>query len=396
MKRKSPSRAPLGVQPVVVRRLVSARLWVASGVFLSALIFGALIPVLSRGDVWLAASWRYAWALLLVPVLPFVMGFAAYFAEVRMPRLKVPSIAVLSIGPQGLRATLRDLPMALRTAALMFAIGALARPQTVLSASQSEESGIDIVIVLDLSGSMRAVMEDGASVRKRNGGLRPTRLDVAKDTIVDFISKRRSDRIGVVVFGASAFVLSPPTLDYTLLNTLVTKVSLEDLNSEGTAIGDAVGTGVARLRRSAAKSKVIILLTDGDSNAGAVAPETAIELAKNNGVLVHTIQIGNGDEVDVFAGTDWSGRPQYQRARYPVNPELLKKMAQTTGGESFIASDRGTLEKSMHAILDKLEKTKFSADSGSLEELFGYLLTPTVLLLLLEVLARAFVAKRFP
>ncbi len=303
---------------------------------------------------------------------------------------------MISAGPQGFRAALRDLPMTFRTAALMFALGALARPQTVLSASQSEESGIDIIIVLDLSGSMRAVMEDGASIRKRNGALRQTRLDVAKETIVEFISKRRSDRIGVVVFGASAFVLSPPTLDYTLLTTFVTKVSLEDLNSEGTAIGDAVGTGVAKLRRSSAKSKVIILLTDGDSNAGAVAPETAIELAKNSGVLVHTIQIGNGDEVDVFAGNDWSGRPQYQRARYPVNPELLKKMAQTTGGKSFIASDRGTLEKSMHAILDNLEKTKFSADSGSLEELFSYLLAPAVLLLLLEVLSRVLVAKRFP
>ena len=396
MKKVAPSRNALPVSPRVVRRLVSARLWIALGAFLGALLFGALVPVLSRGDVWLAASWRYGWVLLLVPLCPIVLGMAAYIAEARMPRMKVPTVSVISTGPQGFRAALRDLPMAFRAAALMFAIGALARPQTVLSASQTEESGIDIVIVLDLSGSMRAVMEDGASTTKRTSGLRPTRLDVAKDTIVDFISRRRSDRIGVVVFGASAFVLSPPTLDYTLLNTLVTKVSLEDLNSEGTAIGDAVGTAVARLRRSSAKSKVIILLTDGDSNAGAVVPETAIELARTTGVLVHTIQIGNGDEVDVFAGTDWSGRPQYQRARYPVRPELLKKMAQTTGGESFIANDRGMLEKSMHAILDKLEKTKFSADSGSLEELFSYLLAPAVLLLLLEVLARVFVAKRFP
>jgi Ca-activated chloride channel family protein len=370
--------------------------WIALGTFVAALILGAVWPVLMRGDVWLVASWRYWGLLALTPAIPVVMGVAAYLAEVRMPRIKMPLVAILATGPGGWRAALRDAAIALRAAALIFAVGALARPQTVLSASQTDESGIDIVIVLDLSESMRAVMEDGGSVRKSANGLRPTRLDVAKDTIVDFVSRRKSDRIGVVVFGVSAFVLSPPTLDYTLLNTLVTKVSIDDLNGRGTAIGDAVGTGVARLRRSSAKSKVIILLTDGDSNAGAVAPETAIELARTTGVQVHTIQIGNGDEVDVFAGTDWSGRPQYQRTRYPVNPELLKKMAQTTGGESFIASDRSTLEKSMHAILDKLEKTHFSADSGSLEELFGYLLTPAVALLLLEVLARVFVARRFP
>jgi Ca-activated chloride channel family protein len=375
---------------------VSARVWIAVGTFLGALIFGALGPVLARGEVWFGASWRYRAVLLIVPVIPFAMGVAAYLAEVRMPRIKVPSVAILATGPAGWRAALRDVAMALRAAALVFAIGALARPQTVLSASQTEESGIDIVIVLDLSESMRAVMEDGLRAPKPASGLRPTRLDVAKDTIVEFVSRRKADRIGVVVFGVSAFVLSPPTLDYTLLNTLVTKVSIDDLNGRGTAIGDAVGTGVARLRRSSAKSKVIILLTDGDSNAGAVAPEMAIELARTTGVQVHTIQIGNGDEVDVLAGADWNGRPQYQRVRYPVNPELLKKMAQTTGGESFIASDRSALEKSMHAILDKLEKTHFSADSGSLEELFSYLLAPAVALLLLEVLARVFVAKRFP
>ncbi len=395
MKRKS--LAPvMVVPPKVARRLVSPRVWISWGTFLAALIFGALPPAFARGDVWLVASWRYWAVLLVVPVIPFVMGLGAYFAEVRMPRIKLPSVAVLATGPVGWRAALRDVPMALRAAALMFAVAALARPQTVLSASQTDESGIDVVIVLDLSESMRAVMEEGGNARKSANGLRPTRLDVAKDTIVEFISRRKSDRIGAVVFGVSAFVLSPPTLDYTLLNTLVTKVSIDDLNGRGTAIGDAVGTAVARLRRSSAKSKVIILLTDGDSNAGSVAPETAIELARTNGVRVHTIQIGNGDEVDVLAGTDWSGRPQYQRVRYPVNPDLLKKMAQTTGGESFIASDRSTLEKSMHAILDKLEKTSFSADSGSLEELFSYLLAPAVLLLFLEVLARVLVAKRFP
>src|SRR5262249_20526919 len=148
-------------------------------------------------------------------------------------------------------------------------------------------------------------------------GRRLTRLDTAKIVIKDFIERRRTDRIGVIVFGESAYVLSPPTLDYHLLTQMVSKMTLGVIDGNRTAIGDAVGTAVARLRRSDAKSKVIILLTDGDSNAGIIAPEYASHLAVVTGCKVYPIQIGSDDEVDVEEGTDLFGQPIYTRHSFP-------------------------------------------------------------------------------
>ncbi len=373
------------------------RVLVVLTAFFGALLMGTFVPVLARPDVWGSIVWRHPWALLLFALIPFLLVAATFVADLRTPRLKFPTLAVLARGPLGWRASVRDVPGALRAAALAFAVVALARPQNVLRTSEAEERGIDIVVVLDLSESMRAVMDAPVTTPLQGKrGMRPTRLDVAKDTIRDFIQRRKNDRIGVVVFGVSAFVLSPPTLDYSLVNTLVAGVAIEDLNGAGTAIGDAVGTAVARLRRSNARSKVVILLTDGDSNAGSISPEYSIDLAKTQGVHVYTVQIGNGDEVDVFSGLDLFGQPQYRRARFPVNPELLKTMAQQTGGEAFVATDRAGLEQSMHTILDRLEKTKLANASSSYEELFPFFLVPACVWLVVEVLLRLLVVRRFP
>jgi Ca-activated chloride channel family protein len=243
---------------------------------------------------------------------------------------------------------------------------------------------------------MRAIMDAPTQGPAEQHGKRPTRLDTAKDVILDFVGRRKTDRIGVVVFGRSAYVLAPPTLDYQLLTTLVGKMELDLIDGNGTAIGDAIGVGVARLRRSPAKSKAIVLLTDGDSNAGELSPEYATHLAKTQGVKVYTVQIGNGDDVDVQQGLDLFGQPKYVRQRFPVNPELLKKVASDTGGESFVATDKKGLENSMHSILDSLEKTKFLAQTSATEDLFPLLLTPAVLLLFLEALSRLFIIRRFP
>src|SRR5208282_4170424 len=167
-------------------------------------------------------------------------------ADGRGPRLRLPTIAPLLTGPRGLRSKLRDVPGVLRGAALVLGVLAVARPQDVLRGENAEERGIDIVVVLDLSGSMRAVMDnpggDNVPVAPDAKQRRATRLDTAKDVIGDFISRRKTDRIGVVVFGKAAFVLSPPTLDYGLLNQLVQKMDLDIIDGNGTAIGDAVGT----------------------------------------------------------------------------------------------------------------------------------------------------------
>ncbi len=161
----------------------------------------------------------------------------------------------------------------LRGAALVLAILALGRPQSVLRGETEEEKGIDIVLVLDLSGSMAAIMDAPSDAVPGPGARsaahrRPTRLDVAKDVLVDFVRRRKTDRIGVVVFAKQAFVLSPPTLDYGLITGLVSRIELGVIDSSKRAIGDAVGTAVAWMRRSDARSKAVVLLTDGDSERG--------------------------------------------------------------------------------------------------------------------------------
>jgi Ca-activated chloride channel homolog len=191
-------------------------------------------------------------------------------------------------------------------------------------------------------------------------------------------------------------VLSPPTLDYALITSLVSKIELGVIDSSKTAIGDAVGTAVARMRRSSARSRAVVLLTDGDSNEGVISPEYSAHLAEKEGVRVYTVQIGNGDDVDVQTGTDLFGQPVYERKHFPVNPELLRQISHETGGESFIATDKSGLEQSMHGILDHLEKTRFESQAAAMEDLFPFLLVPAVVLLALESLVRLALVRRFP
>ncbi|HKQ70150.1 MAG TPA: VWA domain-containing protein [Polyangiaceae bacterium] len=353
-------------------------------------------PVIDRQWEWLGVTWQYPHMLWLLLLVPFVYWRGTYGEDERTPRLRMGTVAPLLAGPRGVRAWLRDLPGVVRAFAIALMALAMARPVSTTRPDVENESGIDIVLVLDLSGSMRAVFDAPPGAPHLSVGKRATRLDTAKDVIRDFISRRKTDRIGVVVFGKSAFVLSPPTLDYHLLDLLVEKMSLDVIDGTGTAIGDAVGVATARLRRSDARSKTIVLLTDGDSNAGSIAPEYAGHLATVVGAKIYTIQIGNGDEVEVQNGLDLFGQPHYTRARFPVNPELLKKLAGATGGESYVATDAQALTASMHDVLNRLEKTRFEASTASFEDLFPLLLLPGVALIALDALLRAWVMRRFP
>ena len=376
------------------------RIAVALVATLAALALAGLYPWLSRPDAWWGATWQYPWLLLGLVVVPVVWWWGTFGQDGRRPRLRIGTVSPLLTGPRGARTHLRDLPGALRAAALVLLILAMGRPVSVLRDARSDDKGIDIMLVMDLSGSMRAVLDSDA--RELPGapqvprGKRLTRLDTAKIVVQDFINRRRTDRIGVIVFGKSAFVLSPPTLDYQLLTQLVSKMTIGVIDGEATAIGDAVGSAVARLRRSDAKSKAIILLTDGDSNAGIIAPEYASHLATTVGCKVYTIQIGNDDAVDVEDGTDLFGQPHYVRQRFPVNPALLQKMSAETGGQAFIATDGKALADSMHAVLDHLERTRFEASIASYEDLFSFLLLPGVALVALDALLRAWLLRRFP
>ncbi len=257
------------------------------------------------------------------------------------------------------------------------------------------------MVVMDLSGSMRALLDGNAAdvpgAPKLKQGERLSRIDTAKAVVRDFIGRRKSDRIGIVVFGRNTFVLSPLTFDYHLLTGLVSKLDLNVLDNSATAIGDALMAATARLRKSESQTKIIVLLTDGDNNAGKVAPEKAAEIAKKNNCKIFAIQIGNGDLVDVEDGTDPFGNPHYRQERFPVNPDLLKKIAEETGGKMYIATETKQLVDSMHEVLDQFDKTRFEdASSSSQEDLFPLLLLPGVALVGLDVLLRALLLRRFP
>ncbi len=328
--------------------------------------------------------WEKPWWLVGLALVPVLLWFGTLGEDARVPRLRVGSLIAAKAATGGLRARLRDLPGVLRAAAIAFIVLALARPQSIAAAETDERSGIDIMVVLDLSYSMRAA------------DLKPTRLAAAKTVVQEFVERRQDDRIGAAIFGKEAFLLSAPTFDHVRVAQMVGKMETGVVAGEGTAIGDGLATALARLRHSKATTKVIVLLTDGDNNAGSMSPEYATELARKLGVKVYSVQMGNGDEVDIEVDKDSWGRPIYGRARFPVNPELLKKIATDTGGEFFMAVQTDELRSSMHVILDHLQKTKFEAATGDIVERFPLVLFPAVALVIVEALVRALVLRRYP
>jgi Ca-activated chloride channel homolog len=375
-----------------------------------AVLFGMLVAVSAlglsyawwaRGGEFLNCTFEKPWFLLGLLLVPVVFWRSTFGEDTRTVKLRVGTVRSLAQGPRGLRVWLRDLPGVARSVALALLVVALARPLNSVVPATSSDEGIDAVLVLDLSGSMRAVVDNlppdlSALAPRPSRQLRPTRLDAAKAVMRDFIARRKTDRIGVVAFGTAAYVVAPPTLDYHLLDSLVARMQLDLIDGNGTAIGDAVGVAVARLRRSDAKSRAIILLTDGDNNSGNLDPAYAAHLANVVGVKVYPIQIGDGDLAEVEDGVDLFGQPRYRQHRFPINPELLKDIAQKTNGAMYIATDAATLQKSFHDVLNDLEKTRFEATTASFEDLYRFLLLPGVLLLALDAILRSLVLRRFP
>jgi Ca-activated chloride channel homolog len=383
-----------------LRRVLRGLLLVAFT--LLALLLAVTYPALARGTELLYADFQQRWLLLLLLLVPLLFYRSTLGEDRRLPRARLGTLAPLRVGPSGLRVWLRDLPGVLRSVALVFGILALARPVNTLRPDIQDEEGIDIILVLDLSGSMQAAMDNLPAdlegfVPKRPPGIRPTRLDAARAVIRDFISQRKTDRIGVVVFGAEAYVLSPPTLDYHLLDGLVGRMELDLIDGSGTAIGDALGVAAARLRRSTSRSKAVVLLTDGDNKGGKLAPEYAAHLVSTVGARLYTVQIGQGENAQVLdRRRDLFGQPRYVNMPFPVNPKLLKELAEKTGGSMYVATDATALRAGFHDVLNKLEKTKFESSTATFEELYRFLLVPAVLLLALDALLRALLLRRFP
>mgnify|MGYP001826502896 FL=1 len=229
---------------------------------------------------------------------------------------------------------------------------ALSRPQEVLSRFDEQAEGVDIVIALDISGSMAAL------------DFEPTdRLGVAKETIARFIERRPHDRVALVVFAGAAVTVCPLTVDHDVARHLLGQVRLRTL-PEGTAIGLGLGTAVNRLRSSTTESKVVILVTDGSNNAGQLDPQTAAELARDEQITVHTVLVGTGGTVPVpvWMRDPRTGREvsQIRNVEVEINPELLAEIARATGGTSFRARDPEALEE-VFAEIDEMETTVFTS-----------------------------------
>lgn len=275
----------------------------------------------------------------------------------------------------------------LQILALLVLIVTLARPQIGRKESVVRHEGVDIVLTLDVSTSMLA--EDFTVLGKRKN-----RLDVVKEVTKDFITKRSNDRVGIVIFAGRPYILSPLTWDHDWSETRLGEVKA-GMIEDSTAIGSALTTAVNRLRESKAKSKVIILLTDGMNNAGTIAPEMAAEAAQAMKVTVYTIGAGSKGLVP-YPVTDSFGRKGYQNVKIDLDEDLLQKIAQTTKGRYFRATDTESLKEIFRRI-DKMEKTTIEMHHyQEYQELYPYLLLLALLILLGELTLANTIFRRLP
>lgn len=316
--------------------------------------------------------------LLLIPMI----GWYIYKLSKSQASLQVSSTEVFDApGTSSWKIWLRHVPFILRTLAIAILIVILARPQSTNSWQNSSTEGIDIVLAMDISTSMLA--QD----------LKPNRLEASKDVASSFINGRPNDNIGLVVFAAESFTQCPLTTDHTVLLNLFKDIQ-PGIIQDGTAIGFGLANAVSRIKDSQAKSKVIILLTDGVNNTGEIAPVTAAEIAKTFGIRVYTIGVGTQGEAPYPFQTAFG--IQYQNVPVEIDEQTLKQMAATTGGQYFRATDNASL-KEIYSEIDKMEKTKISVQeySKKQEEYKNWAILLFVLLLI-EILLRNTLLRNIP
>lgn len=359
-------------------------------------IFALLIPIAYVCAWWIegvyevpleAGSFRFErpWAALLLLAPPMVWLARAWLHHEHAPRIQLSRTADLAkVARSGAKAWAAPALVAMRVVAVLLIVVGLMGPQSIHARDSSEVDGIDIVLTLDVSLSMQA------------SDIMPNRFEAMKEVVDDFLRRRPNDRIGAVIFGRDAYTLLPLTTDKEALRGMISELQLGMVDGRGTAIGNALGTALNRLRSSEAESRVVILLTDGDSNSGNVSPDQAAEFARTMDVRVYTILMGQEEDARVQAGTDVFGRPLWDRGNFPINPELMRRLAERTGGESFVASDRRDLEQSFHAILDRLERSEIEDQGRVYGELFPAFVAPALALLVLELLLGTLWLRRWP
>lgn len=322
--------------------------------------------------------------LLLLPLLALFIWWQHKRAA--SPSIRFTEIEGVRQMPRTLSVKLLPLLKVIRFIVLAFLIFAIARPQLLQSQERRFAEGINIFLALDVSDSMRA--EDFNEVN---------RLQTAKSVIRDFLNFRESDRIGLVVFSGESYTLCPLTLDYTLIAELLDDVEVEMGGQlrEGTAIGDAIATSTHRLRISDAKTKIIILLTDGESNIGTIDPNTAAALAQSFGIRVYTIGMGKEGGTRIPHEDTTFGKRYTDVVTY-LDEGTLKTIADATGARYFRAQDLQSL-KHVYTEIDKLEKTKFKVvDYTERQEMAATFLIPAALLLALEIFLSNTVLRKIP
>ena len=316
--------------------------------------------------------------LLLIPMI----GWYIYKLSKNQASLQVSSTEVFDAPEaRSWRIWLRHVPFVLRMAAIAVLIVILARPQSTNSWQNSTTEGIDIVLAMDISTSM--LSQD----------LKPNRLEAAKDVAASFINGRQNDNIGLVVFAAESFTQCPLTTDHGVLLNLFKDIQTGILD-DGTAIGLGLANAVSRIKDSQAKSKVIILLTDGVNNQGEIAPVTAAEIAKTFGIRVYTIGVGTMGKAPYPFQTAFG--VQYQNIDVEIDEPTLKQIAATTGGQYFRATDNASL-KEIYSEIDQMEKTKISVQqySKKQEEYKNWAIL-LFALLLVEIVIRNTLVRNIP
>ncbi len=320
--------------------------------------------------------------LLLLLLLPAVAAWYYFRRKNRFATLRMSSLEALE-GVQSLRGRLFNLLPILRALAFVALVIALARPQETLKEEEINAEGIDIVLVMDLSSSMLAK------------DFQPDRLQVSKSVAAEFVEKRAHDRIGLAVFAGEAFTQCPLTTDHSVVKEFLANLECGILE-DGTAIGMGLATAVNRLKDSEAKSKVVILLTDGDNNAGYVKPMTAAEIAREFEVKVYTIGVGSRGKALAPVSRRSDGKYIFGMAAVQIDEGLLKEIASMTGGRYYRADSAKKLVV-IYAEIDKLEKTEIEVTSiKRYSEEFYRFAFAGLLLLLIEVFLRYTVFRTIP
>ena len=317
------------------------------------------------------------WLLLLVPAV----GAWTWWRARRPDGLRYSDVGLATGAPASWRVRLQGLPAVLRMAALALGIVALARPQVQDVIRTRTAEGIDIMLALDTSSSMRA--ED----------FRPNRFEAAQAVAGSFVEGRVSDRVGLIVFAAEAYTQVPLTLDYDFLQRMLERVTI-GVVEDGTAVGTALATAVNRLKETEAESKVVVLLTDGRNNRGEIDPATAAEIASTIGVRVYAIGVGAAG--DASGPLPRGHLEERQPGEAGVDEQMLRTVASTTGGRYFSASSKEALQR-IYDEIDAMEATEVDERVYTdREEWYAWFLGPAVALVGLEVLLATTVFRRFP